>query len=158
MPPRLKVVFLLDAALLASVCALETVPFTGIIIHEWLGMALALMMTAHLLLSWTWIASSTRRFLTSASARTRANYLLNFGLFACMTILIYSGIRISQQAIPFLTRSAGGEPPLRFPWGPIHDTLSNLVVIFVGLHIAINWEWIFAATRKLWPARSRESL
>src|SRR5215472_1001864 len=126
MPSRLKVVFFLDLALLSSVCALETVPFTGMIIHEWLRIMLALIMTVHLLLSWSWIASSTRRFLTGASVRTRVNYLLNLGLFACMTTLIYSGIQISEQAIPLVTGSARGEPPLRFPWGPIHDTLSNV--------------------------------
>jgi cytochrome b len=157
MPSRLKVVFFLDAALLASICALETVPFTGMIIHEWLGIILALIMTVHLLLSWSWIASSTRRLLTGASSRTRVNYLLNFSLFACMTTLIYSGIQISQQAVPFLTRATGGEPPLRFPWGPIHDTLSNVVVVLAGLHLAINWEWIRAATRKLWLARETSS-
>ncbi|HKD07773.1 MAG TPA: DUF4405 domain-containing protein [Bryobacteraceae bacterium] len=153
MPSRLKVVFFLDLALLISVCALETVPFTGMIIHEWLGIVLALMMIVHLLFSWSWIASSTRRFLTGASVRARVNYLLNLGLFACMTTLIYSGIQISQQAVPFMTRSSAGEPPLRFPWGPIHDTLSNVVVALAGLHLAINWEWIRAASRKLWLVR-----
>jgi len=153
MPSRLKIVFFLDAALLISVCALETVPFTGMIIHEWLGIMFAFLMSVHLLLSWSWIALSTRRFVTGATGRTRVDYLLNFGLFACMTTLIYSGIQISQQAVPFVTRSAGGNPPLRFPWGPIHDTLSNVVVVLAGLHLAINWEWVRAATRKLWLGR-----
>jgi cytochrome b len=153
MTSRLKLVLSLDAALFLSVCALETVPFTGMIIHEWLGIALVLMMTVHVLLSWSWIASSTRRFLTTASGRTRVNYLLNLGLFACMTTLIFSGIQISQQAIPFLKGLTVRDSPLRFPWGPIHDTLSNVVVVLAGLHLAINWEWIRASTLRLWLVR-----
>jgi hypothetical protein len=57
-PSRLQVVFWLDAILLISVCALETVPFTGMIAHEWLGLAVAGMIVVHLL-SWAWIASMT---------------------------------------------------------------------------------------------------
>jgi len=37
---RLKATFWLDATLLISFCALETVPFTGLVLHEWLGLAL----------------------------------------------------------------------------------------------------------------------
>jgi hypothetical protein len=46
MPSRLQAVFWLDATLLLSVCALETVPFTGLILHEWLDLAFIAMMLA----------------------------------------------------------------------------------------------------------------
>lgn len=104
MPSRLQVVVWLDFTLLISVCALEQVPFTGLIVHEWLGIALAGMIVAHLLLSWAWIASTTRRLIVGASGRTRINYILNTCLFGCMIAVILSGILISQQAIPALTR------------------------------------------------------
>jgi cytochrome b len=75
---RLKTTFWLDAALLISVCALQTVRFTGLVLHEWLGLAMVGMVFAHLLLSWSWIASLSRRMFRKQSARTRINYLLNF--------------------------------------------------------------------------------
>src|SRR5947208_4170272 len=96
---RLKMTFWLDVALLVSVCILQTVSFTGLVLHEWLGLAMVGMVLAHLLLAWSWIASQTRRLFTLQSVRARINYLLNLTLFAAITAVIFSGILISQKAI-----------------------------------------------------------
>lgn len=154
MPSRLQVVFWLDVTLLISVCALETVPFTGLIIHEWLGLAVAGMIVAHLLLSWTWIASSTRRLFAGMSSRTRVNYLLNACLFACVTAVIFSGILLSQHAIPAMTKKAAQDLGANFQWYQVHDGLSDLVVILAALHLAINWDWLAASARKILRRRT----
>lgn len=145
---RLRIMFWLDVSLLLSVCALETVPFTGLILHEWLGLALVGMALAHLLLSWSWIAAHSRGLFTRQSARARINYLLNLSLFAGMTALIFSGIVISQKAIPTLTGAAAA-PNMDWRWDSIHDTCSNLVIILAGLHLALNWDWALAAGGKI---------
>ncbi len=147
-PARLKVAFWLDVTLLISVCALEQIPFTGAIVHEWLGLAFAAMIVWHLLLSWTWIASQTRQLFPVESARTMLNYLLNLSLFACVTAVIYSGIVISQEAIPVFTKT---RTAIRTdsPWFFIHNQGSDLVVILAGLHLALNWDWSLAAGRRL---------
>ena len=85
---RLKITLWLDVTLLASVCALQNVFFTGLVLHEWLGLAMAGMVLAHLLLSWSWIASQSSRLFAVQSVRARINYLLNLSLFAAMTALI----------------------------------------------------------------------
>ena len=85
---RLKFVFWLDVALLLSVCALETVPFTGLIVHEWLGLAMVAMILVHVLLSWSWVASSTRKLFREAGSHARVTYPLNLCLFAFMSGLI----------------------------------------------------------------------
>src|SRR5438067_13019996 len=89
---RLKITFWLDVTLLLSVCALQTVSFTGLVLHEWLGLAIVGMVLAHLLLAWSWIASQTRRWFARQSLRARVNYLLNLALFAGVTAAIFSGI------------------------------------------------------------------
>src|ERR1700761_3524988 len=94
---RLKLTFWLDVTLLVSICALQTVRFTGLVLHEWLGLAMVGMVLAHLLLAWSWIASQSRRFFSLQSIRARINYLLNLALFASVTAVIYSGILISQK-------------------------------------------------------------
>src|SRR5215813_13677029 len=88
---RLKMTFLLDVTLLVSVCALQTVSFTGLVLHEWLGLAMVGMVLAHLLLAWSWIATQSRRFIATQSVRERINYLLNLSLFALVTAVIFSG-------------------------------------------------------------------
>jgi hypothetical protein len=43
--------------------------------------------------------------------------------------------------------------PARFQWDSLHGHLSDFVVIFAGLHLAINWDWARAAARKILRAR-----
>jgi cytochrome b len=140
--------FWLDVALLVAICGLEQIPFTGALVHEWLGLAFIGMIVIHLLLSWGWIASQTRQLLPVASGRALANYSLNLCLFACVTAVIFSGIMISQEAIPALT---GKRIPIMSdsPWGIIHNKVSDLAIILAGLHLALNWDWSVAAARRL---------
>ena len=145
---RLKTIFGLDVALLFSVCALQTVRFTGLIVHEWLGLAMVAMVLAHLLFSWSWIASLSRRLLAAQSARARINYLLNLSLFAAVTAVIFSGILISQKAIPALIGSIAA-PDMDWRWDFLHNLFSQFVVMLSGLHLAMNWDWVLAAAEKL---------
>jgi hypothetical protein len=66
---RLKTTFWLDATLLVSICALQTVPFTGLVLHEWLGLAMVGLVFAHLLLSWNWIVSLSRQGLPTRAGQ-----------------------------------------------------------------------------------------
>ena len=145
---RLKVTFWLDVTMLVSLCALQTVPLTGLVLHEWLGLAMVAMVVAHLLFAWSWIASQSRRFFTMRSIRARINYLLNLSLFAAVTAVIFSGILISQKAIPTLTGMKAA-PAMDWGWDTLHNRFSAFVLMLVGFHLAINWEWMLAAGQKI---------
>jgi len=145
---RLKIAFWLDVTLLASVCALQTVPFTGLVLHEWLGLAMVGMVFAHLLLAWSWIASQSRRLFGVQSARSRINYLINLSLFASVTAAIFSGILISQKAVPTLTGTKAA-PDMDWRWDYLHQDFSIALLILSGFHLAINWDWLLAAVQKI---------
>ena len=145
---RLNITFWLDVTLLVSICALQTVSFTGLVLHEWLGLAVVGMVLAHLLLAWSWISSQSRRFFTLQSIRARINYLVNLSLFAAVTAAIYSGILISQKAIPTLNGSKAALD-MDWRWDTLHNQFSAAVVMLVGFHLAINWEWALAAGQKI---------
>jgi cytochrome b561 len=151
---RLKLVFALDTALLLSAAALEAVPFTGLVVHEWLGMLLGALFVVHLLFAWAWIESQTRGLARRQSIRARVNYLLNLSLFACMTAVIVSGIMVSQHAVPALTGKPAGALGTNFRWESIHGRFSDFGVVLTGVHLAMNWDWAVAATRKLVGRRS----
>jgi cytochrome b561 len=147
-PTRLKIVFWLDVVLLIAVCAQEQIGFTGAILHEWTGLTFAALIVVHLLFSWSWIATQTRRFFPIASGRALFNYVLNLSLFAVVTAVIFSGIMMSQEAVPAFT---GKRTPIPSgsAWFFVHNQGSNVVVALVGLHLALNWDWGLAAGRKL---------
>lgn len=145
---RLKITFWLDVSLLVSVCALPAVSFTGLVVHEWLGLALVGMVLAHLLLAWNWITSQSRRIFVTRSVRDLINYLLNLALFAAVTAVIFSGILISQKAIPALTGTKPA-PHMDWQWDSLHVEFSFVLVILSAFHLAQNWDWARATGLKI---------
>jgi hypothetical protein len=79
--------------------------------------------------------------------RPRAHQLLNLSLFAALTATVFSGILISQRAIPALTGKA--PPDMDWRWEGLHSGFTLAVVILSGFHLAINWEWVLAAGQKV---------
>ena len=52
--------------------------FSGLAVHEWLGIAFAAAIVTHLLLHWDWIVSVTARIFNKAlQQKQRINYALN---------------------------------------------------------------------------------
>lgn len=146
---RLKTTFWLDIALLVSVSALMTVRFTGLVVHEWLGLAVIGMVLAHLLFSWSWIVTQSRRVSTKQTVGERVNYLINFLLFFSVTAALLFGILISQKAVPALTGTKVSPVDMNLRWTNLHNMYSWLVFSLSGFHLAINWDWLLTATRNL---------
>jgi cytochrome b561 len=153
---RLKTTFWLDIALLVSVCALMTVRFTGLVIHECLGLAVIGMVLAHLLFSWSWIVTQSRRLFTERPIRERINYIINFALLFSFTAALFFGILISQKAVPALTGAKVSPDNINLRWSNFHKMYAWLLLCLSGFHLAINWDWVLAATRNLFR-RFRES-
>ncbi len=53
--------FWLDVVILVSYIFAYSYGFTGDAIHEWLGLALGLVMLVHLTLHWDWVVRTTRK-------------------------------------------------------------------------------------------------
>jgi hypothetical protein len=130
--------------MLIGLCAAESVRIAGIGFHEWLGISLIAVFIAHVLLAWSWVEFHTKQYFVQRVTRDRTSYLLNLGLFAVMVITIFSGIMISESAIPYLGLSVKGG----LAWRNMHSLGANLVIVLVGLHVALNWDWILKAVRK----------
>ena len=111
---------------------------SGIAIHEWLSLAMLAALTLHLLLSWDWIINISQRFLGKLGTQNRINYILNWLLFIDGTLLIVSGVMISEVAMPFL----GIRLPEGFAWRRLHDMSANFGLLMLGLHTALHWSWI----------------
>lgn len=148
-----KINYLVDLAIFAVFLAMLDPRSTGMPVHEWLGIAFGAALMTHLLLHWQWIAATTRRFFGKLPRATRLNYALNGLLFATMTVLIFSGLMISEEALPAL----GIDLAAGFAWRTLHPLAADAVLILVGLHVALHWKWIVNTTKRyaLQPLRSR---
>jgi hypothetical protein len=111
---------------------------SGLPIHEWLSLAMIAVITVHLLLSWDWIVEISSRFLGRVNGQNRLNYILNWLLFIDGTLIMISGIMISEVALPAL----GIQLPVGFAWRRLHDMSANIGLLLLGIHTALHWNWI----------------
>ncbi|MCB0157908.1 MAG: DUF4405 domain-containing protein [Caldilineaceae bacterium] len=133
-----------DVAIFAAFLVATAPHFTGMAVHEWLSLALAAALVTHQLLHWAWIVQVTRRFLRSAPRSARINYVLNTLLFIVVTLVIFTGVMISEQAMPAL----GIEIARNMLWRQLHGLLSDAAVVLLGLHVALHWRWIAGSVRR----------
>jgi hypothetical protein len=130
--------FGLDAIIFVAYLVATAPRLSGIAIHEWLGIAFGATIVTHLLLHWQWLVATTRRFFTRAMRPQRLNYVLNALLFIGMTVVIFTGLAISEVALPVIGLQVGRDMSMR----ALHSLSSDFVVFIVGLHVALHWRWI----------------
>ena len=142
--PRNKFIICLDAALLIIFILLLSPRLTGMGLHEVLGLIFFIPIIVHLIIAWPWIQNSAKKFFATASKRTRFNFFLNTSLFILVITELVSGFAISQVALPKLGIKTINDSS----WRALHDSPLNFVVLFAGLHIAVNWGWIMSVFKK----------
>lgn len=118
--------------------------FSGLRVHELLGLAFGAAIIVHLILHWQWIVGVTRRFFQNLFHESRFNYLLNTALYVDMAVVIISGILISRT-IGLQLGLNGGQS---FPLQTLHTFASQLCLVIVGLHVAVHWKWIVTHSQK----------
>jgi len=132
---------LVDLGIFAGFLLVSAPHFTGMTLHEWIGIAFGAAIIKHLLLHWQWLVAVTKRMFKRMPAATRMNYLLNTALFIDVTLVIFTGLLISKVALPFfgVTLNAG------HAWQSIHTLSADISLWLIGLHVALHWKWIVKA-------------
>jgi hypothetical protein len=119
---------------------------TGISIHEWLSVALALTLILHAALHWDWGIKIAAQFLRRLFHTSRLNFVVDVLLFAAFVLVMLSGILISRSVLVVLGIQVAESPTWRF----LHSWSAEACLILTGLHFALHWTWIInAVTRYL---------
>lgn len=140
---RTRWLLMLDTLLLVLAVVLQALRFTGLALHEWLGLIIAPLLLIHLAVQWQWIVATWRRARAQGQRRAQFNLLLNGLLFVFMVVAIFSGVLASEVLTPHIGLAAGRKPI----WSDLHSFTTNTLVALVGLHVALNWRWIASALR-----------
>ena len=148
-----RFLFYLDIALFTTVMVDWPVNVIGLPLHEWLGLMFAVLLVVHIVQQWRWLATTLRRVVLPAAWRGRINLALNVSLFVAMILLIFSGIMISQVALP----AVGLRAPGSYAWLRFHNGVTDYAAALLGLHAALNWDWIAYTFKRylIAPARRR---
>jgi Domain of unknown function (DUF4405) len=151
---RTRVDFWFDAVLLLGYTLAYSYGFTGIGIHEWLGIGLGLALLIHLTLHWDWVIRETAKLL-SPRGHDKLIWLVNLALLLAMTLCVVSGILISRVALPYFGIYVLGGPF----WGRLHTLTAEVTLGLVPVHVALRWRWIAGVGRRVLtrhPAGRRE--
>jgi cytochrome b561 len=134
----------LDLVLTSLMLSLFSFNFTGLSLHEWLGLALCVVVPVHMLVSWAWLAAATRRLFTNLPWTTRLTYLLNGSLFVALVVVTITGLVISEVVMPGALPMSGN----RGFWRVLHTLSSNASLVLMGLHVAVYWRTLLQVVRK----------
>src|SRR5690348_6814348 len=143
-PARNRVLLYFDIVLVLAFVLDMEVHFTGVRIHELLGVGIAVMFLLHIVLHWKWLVGITGKFFLRVLQQSRLSYLLSLALFLDVVVMIVSGIIISRT-LGFNFNVRG---PNQFPWQQVHELSSQLSLVLAGLHVALSWEWIAINAKK----------
>lgn len=136
--------FIIDLAIVIGFLVSLQPHFTGMAIHEWLGVSLAGAFLLHILLHWRWLYATTSRFLGKLVRQSRLYFILNLALLLDFTLIALSGILISEEILPFLGLT--GSHDMIWKW--LHNLSAEISIWIVALHIALHWKWVLNAVRK----------
>ena len=134
-----------DVLILAAALTAFAPNLTGLLIHEWLGLAFGITVWVHLLLHWQWLVGITRHFFTKARWSARFSYLLNAAIFIGFTVIIFSGVMESR----FVLQTFGVNVTEGGIWKALHSLAAEATLWLTALHIAVHWRWIWSWIKKL---------
>jgi Domain of unknown function (DUF4405) len=148
---RTKLDFWFDAVILVGYTVAYSYGFTGVVIHEWLGIGIGIALLLHLTLHWDWVVRTTARLLRPRG-HDKLIWLVNLALLFAMTLCVASGIAISRVALPEL-----GITTLQTPfWYRLHVLTAEVTIGLVPVHVALRWRWIAGVGRRMLAWRPRE--
>jgi len=116
---------------------------TGLSLHEWLCVAVALPALVHLVVNWDWVVRVSRTFSRRLRRASGLNLVVDTALFVTTVTVMLSGILISR-----VVSSVVGFVPTTDPaWYRVHSFSADAVMVIVALHLALHWRWFARALR-----------
>jgi len=132
--------WVIDAVLFVGFLVECVLDLTGLALHQWLGVGLAVLALYHLVTHWTWVTAVTARFFGRTSGQSRLYYVLDVGLALSLSGVMVTGLVISTWlSLPLANY---------LHWRDWHiiTTLASLVLLVVK--VAAHWRWVTTTARR----------
>lgn len=130
---------ILDTLLLLALLVVSVPNFSGKVIHEWLGVALLLVVVFHIFLHWDWIISVGKKYFSKLWHTSRLKFFVDILVFLSFISVSFSGLVISENFMPALGLSFNTTSMV---WRILHSLTADAAVMLIGLHFALNWKWV----------------
>ena len=139
---RTKFDLVFDTVLFVVFAVAYSEDFTGLSLHEWLGIAFGVALLFHFSLHWEWVVRTTKGMFTT-SGRRRVMWIVNLALLADLMLCIGSGILITGWHVFGVHFDSSAF------WSNLHGTTAGIAIAVVGIHIGLDWRWVTNATRRI---------
>ena len=125
-----------DAVALIAYVVVSLPALTGVAFHEWLGLAVFLVLAVHLAQHLGQVASSARRAGSPGPSRAaRAGRTVLACLLAvALAVVMVSGLMVSGAVLPALGLYAEGY----YFWNPLHAVSAKVLLALLLVHVFIN--------------------
>jgi len=116
---------------------------TGLLFHEIAGLSIMGLFILHLVLNWSWVKGITQKlFSPQLKISAKLKYVLNMSLFLCCSMIIITGVMISEVLFPSsITKSEG--------LYIIHKWTSYFCLGLFSVHIAIHGSYLVRSFGKI---------
>ena len=126
---------IIDILLLIDTFVLVNMDITGHLIHEILGITMAILLLIHIVTNWNWIKSVTKNF-KKVNKKTKVMYEVNL-----LTMIVYFGailfgIIISHELFKFETSS-------NYKFVITHIIFGRLAIVVMLLHVGMHLDRMF---------------
>ncbi|MDO5581298.1 MAG: cytochrome b/b6 domain-containing protein [Planctomycetia bacterium] len=142
--------FQVDLILFFGLLALTIHKITGDALHEWIGILFIIPLLLHLCLNWAGIVLGIRKFFGKISLFFRLNFIWDILLYLVMAITILTGILISRDFLVRIGCPIENDPFMSFA----HKKLSQLLIIMIGIHLGMHFQWI---VQRFCPSKIKKS-
>lgn len=137
---RQKSNWIVDATLFAGFVIAFWLDLTGVILHQWLGIAVGALAGYHLIKHWSWVRSTTVRLVKGGSGKGRLCYLVDAGVMLGVLLMLATGVVIST----WLSLPLGNY----MVWRNVHVAASIATLLLVVVKIGMHWRWVVTVAKR----------
>lgn len=135
-----KTNWILEAILLIGFFIEFALDWSGLSLHQWLGVFGGLLAVYHLVTHWDWLMAVSLRFFGKTSGQARTYLVLDLALMLGFYLIVMSGLLISTWLNLALTNYPA--------WVNFHIITSLVTLGLVVFKIGLHWRWIVRVARQ----------
>lgn len=140
MNTKQKAYWLVEAILFTGFLAAFFLSFTGVELHQWIGIFGGLLTLYHLISHWDWVNAVNQRFFGRATWTVGFKFTLDSGLLVGFVLVVATGLVISTWLDLMLNNYAN--------LLHIHIMVSIFTLLALLVKLGLHWRWIAKTTRE----------
>jgi hypothetical protein len=108
--------------------------FTGLELHQWIGVIGGLLAGYHLLVHWEWFDTVSQRFFQGIKGNVRLKFILDGSMLVGFMGIVGTGLVISSWLSLTLSNYDS--------WLRVHILISIFTLLVLVTKLALHWKWI----------------